>query len=391
MLVSIKTIELVILFLLGIELFQMEMPILTVLFFIILMTSIKKHIGLRISAELIVLSVCFTINYFVLLFRNEASLSIFYIIRSWLGPIMAYLIGYFMVDKKNSVLIKVISVLGIGFFIHGFLNLISSSNLTVSSRSATNFWTGRPVTATLQSTYFIIAIGVSVYWLFFYKKKYKFFGIVIIFCVLWNAMLTASRTPLFLTGLMLIIGYALKQLNIGDKKSMFIKMVKLFLGLGVITIILILLYHYNVFNIKAIFEKSYLGIRLAGIENETAMSRSESWSIALWGILKNPFGFKVNHYAHNLWLDFGMTSGVFPFLLLILYFVMIVDTLIKKIRNRVLGIRESTLIVLVYFCMCVSFMLEPILQGVPFLFFAFCIINGGVASLNNKKVECYKK
>ena len=379
MTLKISTIQLILMGLFGVELLQKEILLFVLLFGVVVLTSKNKR--LKITHEFIVLTICFTASYVTSLLKGNATISPFYVIRTWLGPIMAYMIGYFFVNNKKNLLIKMIKVLAISYLIHGMLNLISTQTLSVSSRSVHNFWTGGITTATLQSTYFVMAVAVASYWLMFEIVKYKILGLLIIGINLWNSMATASRTPLYLTAIILVIGYMMRQYMSRNKKSFVHKTIKLLIGLICIVSLLVIVYNNDLFNVKTTFENSFLGVRMSGIENEDALSRPELWGETICNLIQYPFGYKADHYTHNMWLDLGRDVGIVPLILLALYSILVMKNLLKFIIKQGKEHKECLIVLFVYIGLMISFMLEPILQGVPFLFITFCMINGGVASI----------
>ena len=383
--IKISEIQYILLAMLGIELLQLEIPIFCLLFvFTILLLGRRTMV---INKEMFFLFICFVVNYVILLIRSRETLSLFFIIRSCFGPIMGYIIGELIVYGDFNKLKKVIYILGISIFLHGCLNLFSTHTLSTSSRSVTNFWTGGITTATLQATYFAMSTSIATYLIFFKGKIYKFFGSFILAICIWNSMLTASRTPLFLLGIMFFIGYLVKNFSKGTNKGILIKSLKIIICTSFLLALFFTIYNYDFFNLKTNFEQSFLGIRLAGIENENALSRPEIWGRAIMNIYNNPFGYNTKFFAHNLWLDLGQDSGIIPLLFLIIYFILILKSFYKNvIKNE--KIRSTKYLVLfIYISLIITFMLEPILQGIPFLFICFCIINGGVDSLKKVNFE----
>ena len=385
MVIKMSTVFFAIIAMLGMELFQMEIFIISILFLAILIAYRKK--SMKISAEFIVLVACFTINYFVLSAKDTVSLSIFNLIRAFLGPIMGYIIGYFVVDKDRNRLETLIYVLGMSYFAHGVLNLFSTTTLSTSSRYVNNIWTGDPTTATLQTTYFIFAISIAVFWIFFKRKFYRLGGICILGAALWNAMQTASRTPLYLIALTLVGGYTMKQYHSKEKKEFFKNTFKLLFILLLSVIVLILLYHNNIFGIKETFESSFLGQRLSMIDREIGDTRLEIWIDSFQKLITHPMGYEDEEYAHNMWLDMGKETGILTFALLVVYTGMILYRLWKNVYKKKSEGNRRFLLVFFYAVACVDFMLEPILQGVPFVFISFCMINGGVASLGEESLD----
>lgn len=96
-------------------------------------------------------------------------------------------------------------------------------------------------------------------------------------------------------------------------------------------------------------------------------------------MLAYPYGgskILQGNYAHNLWIDTINTVGIIPFYLITLYSILTMLNLIKLIKNNNIKDDIKHLLFSIYLGLSINFMLEPILEGVPYLFATMCIING---------------
>ena len=134
----------------------------------------------------------------------------------------------------------------------------------------------------------------------------------------------------------------------------------------------------NLFGIQTRINSSYLGLRIAGISKEMAAPRSELWSQSISNILAHPFGYAKDIYAHNLWIDFGLNGGIVPFALLVIFSVSSLITCIRFVKYANISDTTKSMVILSYIAFNANFMLEPILDGVPFMFFMYCMICGAV-------------
>ena len=82
-----------------------------------------KHMRVGVTWEFIVLIVCFTIYFIIYYYHFSITLHTF--LMYWLGPSLAYFIGYNLVDETSSIDInRVLLILVWGLFLHGMLNMV---------------------------------------------------------------------------------------------------------------------------------------------------------------------------------------------------------------------------------------------------------------------------
>lgn len=376
------TLQLVLLALCGIGAFRQEMVFFIALLMTVLLelfTGRKYRLFLFIEEILLILS--FTLGFLTMWIYDRATLSLFYLIRAWLGPIIGYFIGKTMVRGKENNLVTIVMVIVMSTMLHGVLNLYKTGMLSVGVRYVKEFWTGSLLSATLQGTYFALASALAVYLIFFKPTKLKILGGGIAAIVVYNAMVTATRAPLYLLIIMLVVAYANKVITSGEKRAKFMKLAKLVAGLLAILLVFVVMYQSDMFGVRTVFESSMLGERLQRIDNEITMTRQELWVAGAKSLIHNPMGYDGHSYAHNLWLDWGKVGGVLPAILLVVYTCCTVATLMNRIKRQKITKETAHLLLFAYVACVICFSIEPIMDAVPFLFIKFCIINGAVAKM----------
>ena len=379
---SLFVVELALVLAFALEIMQMEQYLLLLLLGVAVIESSKNgKLVFAVTREFLVLVIGFTVFYFTMMLSGKIPLNAFYALRYWVGPIVAYYIGITLGKSSVSRVVALITAIALGMLLHGCLNVLTSSDLSTTNRSVTNFWTGRMTSATLQGTYFIFGISLASSWLFFGKKRKKILAVLMAGLTNWNCMQTASRTGLYLLGMILVCTVVLKQYIFRGRKSFVTFIFKATLMVGVAVSIAGIAYQNNLLGIRTYFESSFLGQRLAGIEEEGAMSRSELWMAAIKNLGEYPFGIHEHeHYAHNLWLDIGLSGGILSMLIIAAYSCMSIMTM-RKVCKKVMTAETRILIYTLYLATTIGFMLEPILQAVPYTFCSFVMINGAIASL----------
>lgn len=113
--------------------------------------------------------------------------------------------------------------------------------------------------------------------------------------------------------------------------------------------------------------------------------RTVLWSDAIGKIFTHPFGWEIECYAHNLWLDIARVGGILPFIMSIIITVMV----FKKVR--IVLKRDNTafsiIALSVFFAMILNSFVEPVIDAsilfFSLLFFMIGIINSILVNLNN--------
>jgi O-antigen ligase len=88
--------------------------------------------------------------------------------------------------------------------------------------------------------------------------------------------------------------------------------------------------------------------------------------------------------AHNLFLDVYRVAGIIPFILIITYIISTINILFKLLRDKRFTNSIKCLLFSIQFLYLLSFMIEPVMEGRPLNFFAYCFINGITVGLLNK-------
>ena len=380
---TFELLEWVLVFLLGIEAFQLELLLLVILFFATVIMQVgSKGIIIRSRFEFLFLFFSFLIYFFTLFVQSRASFSAYHIIRIFLGSTLAYIIGIKVCRGKVQKVDKLVYIIAISGLVHGLLNLISTTTLSTSSRYVNNFWTGGITTATLQGTYFTCSLAIAVVWLFDPDFRKKILGGIFAVIALINSFMTASRTAVYLFVILFIILYFYRAFKKGSTRGFLRVLMRTVLGIFFVFFVLYQAYNLNVFGIQTKFASTFLGIRISNISNENSLSRFETWRMGLQDMISNPFGHVKTQYAHNMWLDFGVNGGVVPFLFLLAFSISSLINCYRFLKNNAFDESTKTIILTVYIAYNLNFMVEPILDGVPFMFFMYCMICGAVQETN---------
>lgn len=343
--------------------------------FSIWMLTKKRYLYIRY--ELIILSICFTLYFLIYKIYTPISLQSFIVI--WIGPIIAYVVGYHICGETNGIKIKnVLLILAFGTFIHGALNMILFFRKGMDGRHIPDIWSGIAMTATLQGVLFTMICSLVFYSIFIEKN----FGLklMIIGCILfsiYSTTQTASRSLLVIVAIVFMINTILYlYINRYNKK-----IVKKFL-INIVLLIITVFAIYNIFDFESMYQHSPLYKRVHS-EYETELDkdpRFEMYETVIDEMFQYPLGGnKIQgslKYAHNLWLDTVIDVGILPFFILVIYTIMTLITIIKFIKHNGIKKEDKYIVLSIYSSLLLNFAVEPILQGIPYIFIDMCIING---------------
>lgn len=313
-------------------------------------------------------------------------------------PIFSYYIGYAAADiclKYNIKINVIIYILAAAFFIHGLLNMISFSQSNAFSRELIDFWTQMPFKVTGQSMYYIILIGML-----FYAFEAKSMSIITkLIIVIGNVLvilfstLTSTRTPLFIMIFVFFLGVILYlYLNNANIKKIF------FIILGVLALAIgaYFLYTFNVGGIKELYENSNLGQRMSTLSESYKANdpRISAQIYVLTHLLDYPLGgckliLPINEgtlermeYAHSLWFDTAYRVGVIPFFFITIYTIIVATNIIKLIKNRSINNNIKYLLIPIVTAVFIQYALEPIMEGLIWMFLCGCFINGYIKRIS---------
>lgn len=147
-------------------------------------------------------------------------------------------------------------------------------------------------------------------------------------------------------------------------------------------------FQVNLFKVNDVWQNTQLYHRFA--ENELVSDgRFSAWRDSFWGIFENPEGGKATiiaqNYAHNLWLDVGYSAGFIPFLILIIFSVIVMKNHSRLILNNKLPIMLRCMVAVLSIGYFLTFMAEPVMEGLFTAFISFCFISGAISMYANSK------
>lgn len=292
-------------------------------------------------------------------------------------PLLVYSFGWTLIElrggKDVDFIKRIIFAMLIGFGVHAFLNYIS--NIGVTRWLLTDFFTGSIQAATGSGVLNTMIFSLLAYLLFIEKdKKIKILGLVLEIVACIYSFQLGGRTQLIILGVVFVIIFFF---YLFEKKG-FVPTFKTIMRLAILVILVYIVYQLDIFSIKTSIESSNLLLRLeqGGLE-ASDQYRINSVLNGLLSLINHPFGGQETaFYFHNMWLDVGRVSGVFPFLFLLLYSVLATYHVLMIFLNKNYNITIRYLFLSLYLGIQINFFTEPIMEGAISFFLAFCFLSG---------------
>lgn len=331
----------------------------------------------------------FSIFYTIILFINKFDVQSKTITVGYLiFPSLFYFIGKYLVSKYNSILTIYFVILGICLFfsVLPFLANVRSviENGFMQDRNIRMFWMdeGQVRAATGVGSYF--AINLALLPLIFVpkrtatEKKLAIFLIVLFGIAFFSILNMSNRTGLGITIFSLLALILVPNRN----------QTKIIFSVILFIFIIIILYISDAWGIRLWFENSVFFARLNNTDINEQGSRFLIWKYAFITLSNNLYGYTYDFrsiigagYAHNLWLDVGLKTGIIPLFLLLIFTLSAGINIIKIVFNNKYDIFLRVLICGLGIGFYLTFFVEPIIEGMLIMFFVFCLCFGMLTAL----------
>ena len=350
-------------------------PLLTILFFIILLAKCRKN-HIRLFGDLPSLLFLASVLLYAYVSTLNGFVTMHNIVWTTVPALLAFCIGRKMVYQLNSQKNILLWLLVMALFLalpHLFVTIIDifSNGLVNPERTLSTLGDDsdaqRSVTQrTVELSLAIAGIGVLFY---SNRKEYPYAKMFILMSLIAElcSLHYVSRTGIVLFLIAIIIGIGLNKMSF-----------KTVLLIGLIILMAYFLQDTALFNVFKGRES------VSGSDFASAGGRTERWAMGFMMLMNNPMGYSIDGwYAHNFWLDFGREGGLWSFATLALFSLCILITSIKLFTGRLdKPLRFAILLFSLIFI--ATLFTEPIHTGARaymFLYFMFC---GMILSLRKR-------
>ena len=375
----------------AVDFFDLSGIILTLLL-LLLFIFFAKEVKLDGNAfVLLIFSVSYTLSFFY-----YEGLTLDGIIKYALAPWGCYVLGLNLLRLKGDASsVDVSRLMLIGFFIHGFLNLIASVNqfgtdFNNAFRYAYDFWQRRAISVTTAALYYSPMVFFSIGVLMTRNpKKRKIVNIAIISIAIFATLLYQNRTLILANGIVVFVGAVTILFDSRIEKK---QKTRLLLGIGVLLGIVLIIWITDMAGVRSFLQETSFYARLTGSNGE-GQDRTKIWTSFIFGeAWKYPFGgnkavlYKNKPYVHNTWLDVYRKCGVIPFLSLSLFTLSAIKSTL--LYSKLGGTRNSDYhaITMTMIGIMTMFFVEPVIDANPYIFYLPIIMLG----LINGELNMYK-
>lgn len=358
------------------------------IFAAILVVTLACNLGhIRISTPELTL-MAFSVFYFVV-YSFHFPVGVEELILYLAGPWGAYLVGkqYVRRSRSDHAMMHLTVILAAGMCIHGLLNWVamlrSDYMLTYAfQRLSVDFWRGTVVSVTVTGMFFSFATGLSIGALFSKtRKKIKLVAVITLVACLSATIFFANRTLLVVAAIMLVAYFAAMLLSArisATRKTLLIA------GLVLLLILLVAAFVFNWFGLA----DKIMSLKIVQRMEEEESGRLDVWKLFLEdnAFIKYPMGggyiARSNGmgYLHNLWLDIYNSTGVLPFIAILVFtvlmFVRYVNFRKEMLRHdRVVECTCTTALLIATVLNC---MVEPIIEANPYYFLIVLMFLGAM-------------
>lgn len=293
-------------------------------------------------------------------------------------PGFFYLFGKYLVVPKMATghLVFLFFAIGFLFSLSALVSVVVNlreGGFVQLGRDIPMLGTGVPKKATLMAAYLTFNMCLPIIYLIRQRKIPIILQLVaggIFMASLLSIFRLGSRTQLVICLLAIVISLLFvvpRQTAKANAK----------LGLFVALVVIVVL-QFGLLNMDADYF-SVLGARLQESDNTaSAGGRTGLWAQALGNLFAHPLGWAGPgvRFAHNLWLDVARYAGLIPFVLLVLFTVRSLRNTYKAIRKNPNELLLNTTLLNFTLASLLIFFVEPVMEGLFFLFTLFCLFQG---------------
>lgn len=314
---------------------------------------------------------------------------------------MATIAGFGMIYVSRDIadaekrLNTCIGIAAIGFFAHLMLNLYANAGRDDLGRNTLDFWSKEVYAATGQAGLACVPMAWCVA-SFLKEKKFsrRFWSVVAILAMLYYNLTLGSRTMIYSLFIVFAVAifYLLKREEYNKKKT-----TTFFVTVGIVIAVLIA-YNTDAWGVRSLIEESTLFERLLG-DQSLKLGEDARWSSKL-AYLKlmpqyltggNHIYRLVGSYAHDVLLDTYDQYGLLALVAVVALLWDAISKLLKLLRSKQLQEGAKITLLCVYITVLLTFAVEPVLEGMPWLMMSFCFIYGMVAALTKKACSASAK
>lgn len=287
--------------------------------------------------------------------------------------------------KKQENLLKwSVYAFALGTFAHFCLNFAINFG-TGADRNTIDVWSGAVRSATNQAAFGILTVGVAIA-LFFSNRKTlkKIAAIVMLAVVVVYALTLAGRTIFVIIAAVGVAALLFMWLKNPNRTKTFWVSCLLFL----LAVTAMALFVFNAFGIRDVITGGNFYKRFFGESGGEGLSETSRWGTKAYYLehfFEHIFGgshllTETGEYAHDILLDTYDQSGIFALLAVVVFLIISLYQTVAFVADRRFSFNVRQLVLCISLVMAIEFCVEPIFYGMPWLFCAFCFMQGAIAN-----------
>jgi hypothetical protein len=301
----------------------------------------------------------------------------------FIGPVLFWLVGRDIASEKddNTNLYLVLAVCS-GLLVHGILNIstsIAGGYFLYNAEYIHDYWSGRMVSRTIVGMYMTPFVCAAIPIIFLWDKGVKTIIKMLLvagtIAALGLSIYVGNRAILAIAVLVLVFSviYGMRV-----SKNKIRSLLAIIIGLFLMVIIM----SGNVINVGGFIENSFLGRR------NTNLLQDGRWTVYAYvfkhffdyilGWISSNWGIQTAglEWAHNIWLDIYIYSGLIPAVAFLTFSVKTFRNSISIVKCGRLSTSLRMISIIVLIGVFLNWAVEPILVANPYYFAICCFIFG---------------
>ncbi len=342
----------------------------------------------RFRAEvvpLLILSVC-------ILIYSDDGVNVTSMLRAFAYPLCYFVGSNLYVEKdanklsqkrQENALCGAIYAFALGAFVHLMLNLFYNIGGD-GGRNTLDVWSGVTRSASNQAALGLLAVGVTVAFLFSRRKLVvKLLALCVLALVSWYALTLAGRTLFVILLLTAFVAFLRMWRKEGRNGRFYLIIFILLVLIGIFAVMVA----SNAFGLKTMIQGSNFYKRFFGSESSD-LGETSRWGTKAYYLQhfhEHLYGgshmfAEVGDYAHDIFLDTYDQNGLYALLAMVAFLCSAVYNFVLFMRSRKASFFTKQVVLCIHIVFAVEFCIEPILQGMTWMFSAFCMIQGAIAN-----------
>lgn len=311
------------------------------------------------------------------------------IVYYFIAPVVLCALGYefFFEECSEDSFNKYIFVISFGFFLHAVLSIINSINAGLFKYNAEyiqDFWNGRMISRTIMGMYMVPVVCYAIPRLLSRISAIrKVLLIIMIVVPVLLSIYVGNRALLVIVLVLAAVSYMFGY-KMSSNKLRFLFTALMILSAVIICVAL------NVMGIREFINSSFLASRTKSLRADSRfvvyLSVMKDFTKYLLGWISSGGGIIGETglvWAHNIWIDVFVYSGLLPLIFFIDYSIRVIKDTIRASRKKSFSLETRLCIIAFLVGVFLEWAVEPVLQSNPYFVSACCFIFGMISRMGD--------